>query len=77
MKVLRTDNKKFFQELKKRHRVSYEHLETIEIQVREIVNAVKSYEKDFLFEQQLHTNKELYPYGAVLALVCLLGEWFL
>jgi histidinol dehydrogenase len=42
MKVLRTDNKKFFQELKKRHRVSYEHLNTIETRVREIVNAVKS-----------------------------------
>jgi len=42
MKVLRTDNKKFFQEIKKRNRVSYQHRETIETRVREIVNAVKS-----------------------------------
>ena len=42
MKILRTDNKKFFQELKKRESVSYKHLETIETQVREIINTVRT-----------------------------------
>jgi histidinol dehydrogenase (EC 1.1.1.23) len=42
MKVLRTDNKKIFKELKKRQSVSYKHLETIETRVREIINTVKS-----------------------------------
>jgi histidinol dehydrogenase len=42
MKVLRTDNKKIFQELKKRQSVSYKHLETIETLVREIINTVRT-----------------------------------
>ena len=42
MKVLRTDNKKTFKELKKRQSVFYKHRETIETRVREIINAVKS-----------------------------------
>ena len=42
MKILRTDNKKFFQELKKRQSVSYKHLETIETRVREIINTVRN-----------------------------------
>jgi len=41
MKVLRADNKKIFNELKKRRSVFYKHRETIETQVREIINAVK------------------------------------
>ena len=42
MKVLRADNKIIFQKLKKRSRVSYEHLKAIETRVREIITAVKS-----------------------------------
>jgi len=42
MKVLRADNKKIFQELKKRQSVSYKHRETIETRVREIINTVRT-----------------------------------
>jgi Histidinol dehydrogenase len=42
LKVLRTDNKKIFKELKKRQSVSYKHLETIETRVREILNTVRT-----------------------------------
>ncbi|WAC06326.1 MAG: histidinol dehydrogenase [Thermodesulfobacteriota bacterium] len=42
MKVLRTDNKKIFEELKKRHRVSHDHLKAVETRVRGIINTVRT-----------------------------------
>ena len=42
MKILKTSNKNFFKELKKKQNVSCAHLETIETRVREIINTVRT-----------------------------------